>query len=68
MTCAQMGGPCDEKMTADSEKGIMDAAWKHVETAHPEMFEAIKAMPKEEMDAWAVKFHATYEATPEDAA
>ena len=68
ITCAQMGGPCDAQMTAGSEKEMMDMGWKHVEEVHPEILAGIKAMPKEDMDAWNAKFHVTWEAAPEDAA
>ena len=67
MTCAQMGGSCDAKLTAASEKEMMDVGWKHIEEAHPDMAEKIKGMPKEDTETWMTGFHTKWEATPEDA-
>jgi predicted small metal-binding protein len=66
MTCDQLGGPCDASMTAGSEHEMMTMGMQHVEEAHPEMAEKIKAMSKEETDAWATDFHSKWEAAPED--
>ena len=63
-----MGGPCDAAVSGSTEKEVMDAGWAHMESAHPEMIEDIKAMPQEDKDKWAADFHATWEATPEDEA
>ena len=68
MTCKEMGGTCDVAMTAATEKDMMDAGWKHVEEAHPDIVESMKTMSKEDKDAWAAKFHETWEAAPEDSA
>lgn len=66
MTCAQMGGSCDAAMTADSEMAMVGAGMAHVEEAHPELAEQIKAMSTEEQNAWGTEFHAKWEAQPED--
>ena len=67
LTCKQMGGPCDEKITAGSYKEMMDKGWEHVAKAHPEMAKDIQAMPKDDpkMVEWEKGFKAEYEAAPE---
>jgi hypothetical protein len=54
-------------MTAGTEKEVMDMGWAHLESAHPEMAEQMKALPQEDKDKWAADFHAKWEATAEDA-
>ena len=70
MTCAQMGGPCEEKMTTSTPAEMIGAGMQHIEAAHPEMAADIKAMPHDDpkMVAWQDTFTKTWEATPENAA
>jgi predicted small metal-binding protein len=67
MTCAQMGGPCDEKITGSTPDEMMANGMKHLEAAHPEMAADVKAAaptdPK--MVAWSEKFKQDFEAAPE---
>ena len=67
-TCSAMGGPCDATLTGSTEKEMIDAGWAHVESAHPELAETMKAMTQEEKDKWAADFHTKFEAMPEDEA
>lgn len=66
MTCAQMGGPCDTKITVETKEEMMKAAMIHLETMHPEMAQTIKETPPEDpmMVAWGQKFAADWEASP----
>ena len=68
MTCAQMGGPCETKMSAATQDEMMNKGMAHIESAHPEMAADIKSMPKDDpkMVAWMEKFNADWAATPED--
>ena len=68
MTCSQMSGPCDVSMAAATEKEMMDKGWAHVEEAHPDVAEKVKAMSQEEKDKWSTDFHTKWEETPEDSA
>ena len=65
MTCAQMGGPCEEKVHAETAEDMMQNGWKHVEQAHPEMKEGLENMPQEAKDEWTKKFKADWEQTPD---
>lgn len=68
MTCAEMGGPCDAKITSASAEENMTKGMAHLEAAHPDMAASVKAMPKEEMEKKMAEINATYAAKPEDAA
>ncbi len=68
MTCKQMGGMCDEAMTAGTQEEMMNAGMAHLEVAHPEMAAGIKAMPKDDpkMVEWGTKFATDWASTPEN--
>ena len=70
MTCAQMGGPCDAAMTAETSDEMMTKGMAHLEEAHPEMAATVKATPKDDpmMVSWNQKFMADWAAAPEVAA
>ncbi len=67
MTCAQMGGPCDEAMTAETSDEMMGQGMAHLESAHPEMAAQVKAMSHDDpmMVSWAKKFAEDWESAPE---
>lgn len=67
MTCAQLGGMCEEAITGSTSLEMMDNGMKHLESAHPEMAADIKAMPKDDpkMVAWSEKFMKDWEEAPE---
>ena len=69
MTCSQMGGMCEHENKGATEHEMMMNGMQHLETAHPEMAAGVKAMAQDdpEMVKWVEKYHADYEATPEDA-
>jgi predicted small metal-binding protein len=67
MTCAQMGGPCDAAMSAETSDEMMNMGMAHIESAHPELAASIKAMPEDDpkMVAWGKKFAEDWAAAPE---
>ena len=68
LTCKQLGGVCDFKMTAATEGEMMQMGWKHAAEAHPERMEQTKNASQEEMEQGKANFHKIWEATPEDPA
>jgi predicted small metal-binding protein len=66
MNCSDMGGTCEETMSAATEEEMVGMGWKHIEAAHPEMAEKIKNIPQAEKDTWMSEFHKKWEAAPED--
>ena len=41
MTCKQLGGPCDQKLSAESWDEMVQKMTKHVMSNHPETAEAM---------------------------
>ena len=69
MSCAQMGGPCEEKITAETPDEMIAKGMVHIEASHPEMAADIKAMPQDDpkMVEWSKKFAEDWAATPDNA-
>lgn len=67
MTCAQMGGPCDAKITGSTPDEIIANGMKHLEESHPDMAEQVKAADPQDpmMIEWNRKFREDYAAAPE---
>ena len=67
MTCAQLGGPCEAKITGSTQEEFMANAMKHLESAHPEMAADVKAAPKDDpkMVEWNKKFQEDWAKTPD---
>ena len=68
ITCAQMGGMRDEKITGATQDEMLANGMKHLEAAHPEMASTVKTMPADDpmMVEWSRKFQETWDSTPED--
>ena len=64
LTCSQLGGPCDAKITGSTPDEMMANGMKHLEQAHPDMAAKVKATPKEDptMVEWNKKFMADFAA------
>ena len=67
MTCAQMGGECDTKITGNTVDEMMMNGMKHLEEAHPKMAADVKASSPTDpmMISWNEKFKKDFEAAPE---
>jgi hypothetical protein len=68
MTCRQMGGPCDEKISGATPDEMMKNGMAHIEQAHPDMAADIKAMSKDDpkMVEWNKKFMEDFQNAPEE--
>ena len=67
MTCSQMGGMCEAKITGNTSDEMMKNGMMHLESVHPDMAKNIKATPNDDpkMAQWSKKFVKDWEATPE---
>ena len=52
MTCKQLGGPCDEKLSAESWDEMVQTMVKHVTANHPETAEQMKKMHEADPKKW----------------
>lgn len=68
LTCAQMGGMCGTKISAETKEEMLANSMKHVQEAHPEMAATITGMSKDDpkMVEWQQKFDKTWEMTSEN--
>ncbi len=67
MTCAQMGGECDAKISGSTPDEMITNGMKHLEESHPEMAEDVKKSdPKDPMMVeWKNKFDKDFAAAQE---
>jgi predicted small metal-binding protein len=67
LTCRQMGGECDAKISGSTKDEMMMNGMKHLEEAHPKMAEDVKkASPTDPMMvAWNKKFDEDFKTAPE---
>ena len=68
MTCSQLGGPCEEKISGNTADELMMNGMTHLEAAHPQMAADVKAAPEDSpmMVEWSKKFKEDWANTPED--
>ena len=52
MTCKQLGGKCDQKLSAASWDEMVKAITKHVMEKHPDVAKAMEKMHKEDPEKW----------------
>lgn len=67
ITCRQLGGMCDEPISANSKDELMTKGMAHLEKAHPKMAADVKKMPKDDpqMVKWQKDFDKTWNQTPD---
>jgi predicted small metal-binding protein len=53
LTCKQLGGACDQQLTADSWKEMVQLMTKHVMENHPDVAKKMEAMYKQDPQQWA---------------
>jgi len=52
MTCRQLGGSCDQKLSANSWDEMVQTMTKHVIESHPETAQAMEKMHNEDPKKW----------------
>jgi predicted small metal-binding protein len=69
LTCSQLGGPCEEAVTATTQDEMMSKGMAHLESAHPDMAEKVKSTPKDDpmMVSWMEKFQTDWDNAPDTA-
>jgi hypothetical protein len=68
MTCKELGGKCDQRMTANSWEEMIKVMTKHVMEKHPDVAKAMERMHNEDPKQWAREMKPKWEAAPETAA
>ena len=67
MTCKELGGKCDEKLSADSWDEMVMTMTKHVMANHPDVAKQMEKMHNEDPKRWSREVTPKWDATPEDA-
>ena len=64
MHCSDLGGICDEKISAESWGDMVTAMTKHVNANHPDLAKEMEKMHVENPDKWGNEMKPKWEATP----
>ncbi|HUK03046.1 MAG TPA: hypothetical protein VLW26_12280 [Steroidobacteraceae bacterium] len=65
MTCRELGGPCDEKLSASSWTEMVKTMTQHVIEQHPDTAKAMEKMHNEDPRRWAREMRPKWERKPE---
>ncbi len=64
MTCKELGGPCDHKMSAASWGEMVKSMTAHVMEKHPDTARAMKKMHEEDPEKWGHEMKPKWDAAP----
>ena len=65
MTCRQLGGACDQKLSAQTWDEMVKVMTKHVMENHPDVAKAMEKMHKEDPKKWGKEMKPKRDAAPE---
>jgi len=66
MTCRELGGPCEQRLSAETWEAMVDAMTRHVMAKHPETAKAMEKMHNEDPKKWVRETKPKWDAKPED--
>ncbi len=66
MICRDLGGECDEELSAETWKEMVSTMTKHVMENHPKTAKQMEKMHKENPEKWGKEMKPKWEATPEE--
>ena len=65
MTCKSLGGPCEQKLSADSWNEMVSVMTRHVIEQHPDTAKAMEKMHNEDPKKWGRETKPKWDAAPE---
>ena len=65
MTCRELGGPCDQKLSASAWDEMVKAMTQHVMAKHPDTAKAMEKMHNENPKKWGREHKPLFDAKPE---
>ena len=65
MTCRELGGPCDEKLTAGSWDEMVKAMTAHVLKEHPQTAQDMQRMHEADPKKWGREMKPKWDSRPE---
>ena len=63
MTCKELGGPCDQSLSADTWEEMVRKMTRHVIREHPNTAKAMEEMHNQDPRRWAREMKPKWEAT-----
>jgi predicted small metal-binding protein len=66
MTCKQLGGICDQMLSAESWNEMVGLMVKHVTENHPDVAKQMEQMHNQDPKKWGRETKPKWEAAPED--
>lgn len=64
LTCKELGGECDEKISATSWDEMVEKMTKHVMDTHPDTAKKMEEMHAEDPEKWGKEMKPKFEAAP----
>jgi predicted small metal-binding protein len=65
MTCRELGGPCDQRLSAQNWDEMVKAMTKHVMEKHPETAKAMEKMHNDDPKKWGKEMKPKWDAKAE---
>jgi len=65
MTCRDLGGPCDQELTASTWDEMVQKMVKHVTDNHPETVKEMEQMHNDDPEKWGKEMKPKWDAAPE---
>jgi len=64
MTCKELGGTCDERLSADSWDEMVQVMTKHVLEQHPDVAKRMEKMHNQDPKQWGRQMKPKWDAAP----
>ncbi len=65
MTCKQLGGKCDQKLSAGSWNEMVKIMTNHVMETHPDVAKEMEKLHNEDPNQWGREMKPKWDAAPE---
>jgi predicted small metal-binding protein len=65
LTCKELGGKCDQKISADTWNELVKNMSKHVMEQHPDVAKDMERMHNEDPQKWGREMKPKFDAAPE---
>ena len=65
MTCKELGGKCDQALTAGTWEEMVQAMTKHVVEKHPDVAKEMQQMHNDDPKRWGREIKPKWEAAPQ---
>jgi predicted small metal-binding protein len=65
MTCRELGGPCDQRLSADTWEEMVKKITAHVMKEHPQTAKEMEKMHNEDPNRWGREMKPKWEAKPQ---